>query len=135
MSGSSKIYGKRLKCIKLSKFISLMPNSFRMILVKLTFLMKRLYRFFHSLTSMKRYLFSKYKIHKRRLFQIFDYENQGFLDWNNFFTTISICYFAAEQIMTVIMFMIFDEALSLELTRNQVYLLAQLNDFCLKNQR
>ena len=48
---------------------------------------------------------------------MFDRDNQGFLDWNNFYSTISICYFADAKALGALMFMIFDDSLSKELTK------------------
>lgn len=42
--------------------------------------------------------------------------NSSVIDWNNFYSMLSIIYFAPEEILAVIMFLTFDESLSKSLT-------------------
>ena len=60
------------------------------------------------------------KIYKKRIYEIFNYDGHGYIDWNNFYSMISVCYFASEDILAVIIFMIFDDSLSKELTKIQL---------------
>ena len=47
---------------------------------------------------------------------MFNYDGHGYIDWNNFYSMISICYFADTEIVKALVFMIFDESLSKEIT-------------------
>ena len=38
------------------------------------------------------------------------------MDWSSFFASITLCYFAPEHILAVIMFMMFDSTLDKKLT-------------------
>lgn len=51
---------------------------------------------------------------------MFNFDGHGFVDWDNFYSMISICYFCKEETMAVIMFLIFDESLSKELNRAEL---------------
>lgn len=43
---------------------------------------------------------------------MFNFDGHGYIDWNNFYSMISVCYFGSEEILSVLMFMIFDDSLS-----------------------
>jgi len=63
----------------------------------------------------------------KRLFEFFDMENQGFVDWNSFFSAITICYFCEENTLALIMFMMYDLSLDFKLDKNYLELLLQNN--------
>lgn len=60
------------------------------------------------------------QINKKRVFEIFNFDSHGYVDWNNFYSMISVCYFAPEEVMAVIMFMIFDNSLSKQLVKSEM---------------
>jgi hypothetical protein len=49
------------------------------------------------------------------------------IDWNNFLKSISICYHGNLQILSILMFMIFDESLSKQFTKDQVKNMIEYN--------
>lgn len=64
---------------------------------------------------------------KMRVFELFNFDGSGNVDWNNFYSMISICYFGSEETLATIMFLIFDESLAKELTKAEVELMCEYN--------
>lgn len=58
---------------------------------------------------------------------MFDRSSNGYVNWVDFYDSISLCYFGSDQILATIMFMIFDEFLDKRLDKHQLSLLVDLN--------
>jgi hypothetical protein len=54
--------------------------------------------------------------------------------WSDFFSWVSICYFASEKVLATLLFMIFDLHKDRTLDETQVTLLVDLNAAYLKGQ-
>ncbi len=63
----------------------------------------------------------------QRIYEIFGLEEKGCIDWNNFITFITICYKAPLHILSLVMFMIFDESLAKRLNKDQLNLMIDFN--------
>ena len=57
---------------------------------------------------------------KKRIFEIFDIYGRGYVDWENFYATISCCYFGKELHLAIMMFIIFDKSLTKSLTKPEL---------------
>lgn len=64
----------------------------------------------------------------QRLFEFFDVDSQGFVDWNSFFSALTICYFGSDKDLAVVMFMMFDNSLDFELDKTYLTLLIETNE-------
>lgn len=67
-----------------------------------------------------------------RLFEFFDYDSKGFVDWNSFFSAITICYFGSEKNLALLMFMVFDHALDFKIDETYQQLMVECNEQYLK---
>ena len=43
---------------------------------------------------------------------MFNFDGHGYVDWNNFYSMLTVCHFVSEEVLAIIMFMIFDNSLS-----------------------
>ncbi len=71
---------------------------------------------------------------KKRIYEVFDRSNNGFVNWVDFYDSISLCYFGDDQTLATIMFIIFDEFLDKKLDHHQLSLLVDLNATYLHDQ-
>lgn len=62
------------------------------------------------------------------MYEFFDIEEKGFVDWNNFYSAVTILYFASEKTLAVIMFMMFDHTLSLNIDSIYLKLMLESNE-------
>lgn len=67
------------------------------------------------------------KTQKKRIFEVFDRSRNGYVNWRDFYDSITLCYFGDDITMATIMFIIFDEFLDKRLDAEQVALLVDLN--------
>lgn len=61
-------------------------------------------------------------------------ESQGFVDWNSFFSALTICYFGSDKDLAVVMFMMFDNSLDFELDKTYLTLMIETNESFLKEK-
>jgi Ca2+-binding EF-hand superfamily protein len=69
-----------------------------------------------------------------RLFEFFDFDSKGFVDWNSFFSAITICYFGTERNLALLMFMVFDHSLDFKLEEEYQKLMLQCNEAYLRTE-
>lgn len=48
------------------------------------------------------------QMQKKRIYEVFDRSSNGYVNWVDFYDSISLCYFGSDRILATIMFMIFD---------------------------
>jgi Ca2+-binding EF-hand superfamily protein len=70
----------------------------------------------------------------QRLYEFFDIDSKGFVDWNSFFSALTICYFGSDKDLSVILFMMFDNSLDFELDKIYLTLMIETNESYLKEK-
>ena len=70
----------------------------------------------------------------KRIFDVFDVDGDGRVNWPDFYTMISICYYGHEKFLSVLMFIIFDYHLDRKLDRTGLTLLLDLNAIYLREK-